>query len=193
MSGNAITTAAQERDWNALTEALTTAFLGLGYYAALEIALTRAHAFLPTWESHHPESTWAKGLLVWIVSYGVSPANLPQEAGLPHNSPGAANFQQALIDLARGAEKQTPLENRLRFLASAVSQVIVAELAAAWYADHPAAWAEQTAHGDDIEPNGLTVRQRIYLDFWDDPQTATRDTAAWLEVAAVVEQKSQGL
>jgi len=188
---NAIATHAPARDWAALTEALTNAFLSLDFYAALEIALTRAHAFIPTWESHHPEATWAKGLLVWIVSYGVAPANLPQEAGMPHSSPGAANFQQALIDLARGVEKQTPLENRLRFLASAVSQVIVAELAAAWYADHPEAWAEQSERGDELEPNGLTVRQRIYLDFWYDPQTAARDTAAWLEVAAAVEQKSR--
>ncbi len=186
-----IATLAPTRDWTALTEALTNAFLGLDYYAALEIALTRAHGFIPTWEAHQPEATWAKGLLVWIVSYGLAPANLPQEAGLPHNSPGAANFQQALIDLARGAEKQTPLENRLRFLASAVSQVIVAELAAAWYADHPDAWAEQVERGDEIEPSGLTVRQRIYLDFWYDPVTAERDTAAWLEIAAAVDKKAQ--
>lgn len=186
---NAIPTAAAARDWNTLTEALTTAFLGLDYYAALEIALTRAHAFIPTWEANHPDATWAKGLLVWIVSYGVAPANLPQEAGLPHHSPGAANFQQALIDLARGAEKQTPLENRLRFLANAVSQVLVAALAAAWYADHPDAWAEQHARGDAVEDSGLTVRQRIYLEFWYDPLTAARDTAAWLEIAAALERK----
>src|SRR6266545_784084 len=154
------------------------------FFAALEIAVTRAYNHLSVFEAANPDAGWARSLLVWITSYGAAPANLPQEAAMPHNNPGAANYIAAMIDVARSVERQTPLENRVRFLANVVSNVILAELSSAWYGDHPDAWEFQQNDGDEIdEETGLTVRQIIQAEFWMDDDTAARDRAAWLEVA----------
>jgi hypothetical protein len=176
--------AALERDWSRLQGALAEALGGLEYFAGLEIVLTLAHAHLPIFEAHHPEAGWARSLLVWMASYGVAPANLPAEASAPHPSPGAANFVLALIELARSAERQTPLENRVRFLANAISNLILADLATFWYAQHPDLWALQQEHGDELdEASGQPIRQQIYVRFWLDESVAARDTAAWMQIA----------
>jgi hypothetical protein len=185
--------AAEKREWSVLVDTLTRLFMAMEFFAALEIAVTRAYNHLPVFEAAHPDSGWARSLLVWITSYGAAPANLPQEAAMPHNSPGAANYIAALIDVARSVERQTPLENRVRFLANVVSNVILAELSASWYGDHPDAWEFQQNDGDEIDDEtGMTVRQIIQAEFWLDVETAARDTAAWLEVADAVQMKMEG-
>lgn len=190
---NALREAAAGRDWGSLGETLTRLFMALEFFAALEIVVTRAYNHLPIFEVAHPDSGWARGLVVWITSYGAAPANLPPDAAAPHPSPGAANFIAGLIDLARAMERLTPLENRVRFLANALSNVILAELAAAWYGDHPDAWASQQAEGDALdEETGVTVRQSIQAQFWLDTATTARDTAAWLAVADAIEAKARG-
>lgn len=159
-------------------------------YTALEIALTRLHDHAAIFERDHPGATWSRQLLVSVVSFGVAPGDLPPEASQPYNSPGAANFIAGLLDVVRGVEQRTPLENRLRFLASAVSNAILADLAAFWYGQHPDAWAQQQQQGDDLDPQtGLTIRQQIYARFWLDEAVAERDTAAWLGVADDIEKK----
>jgi hypothetical protein len=189
----ALRTAAERREWSELGDVLTRLFMGMEFFAALEIAVTRAYNHLPIFEAAHPESGWARSLLVWITSYGAAPANLPPDAAVPHNSPGAANFIAAMIDLARAMERQTPLENRVRFLTNVVSNVILAELAASWYGEHPDMWAMQQAHGDEVDPDtGATVRQGIYAQFWLDETTGLRDRAAWKEVADAIELKAGG-
>src|SRR6266540_4146643 len=132
----ALRDAAEGRDWGVLQDTLTRLLMSMEFFAGLEIALTRAYNYLPLFEAAHPESGWARSLLIWITSYGAAPANLPVEAGTPHNSPGAANFIAGLIDLTRGVERMTPLENRVRFIGNAISNVILAELAADWYGKH---------------------------------------------------------
>jgi hypothetical protein len=182
--------AAAGRDWGLLQDTLAGLLGAMEYFYGLEIALKRAYDFLPIFEQHHPQDGWARSLLVWLASYGVAPANLPVEAGQPHQSPGAANYVSALIELARSAERQTPLENRIRFLANAIGNLIVADLAAFWYSLHPDKWRLQQQHGDELDPaTGQTVRQGIYAHFWLDEVAAARDTAAWLSVAEAVERK----
>ncbi len=189
---NTLREAAQSRDWGAAQNALTRLFMALEFFSALEIVVTRAHNHLPTFEAAGVETGWARSLLVWITSYGAAPAELPPAAYHPPAAPGAANYASALFELARAMERMTPLENRLRFLANALGNVILAELAAAWYADHPDAWEEQQAHGDDVDPaTGQTVRAGIYAHFWLDDATAAQDVAAWLDVAEVVEKKHE--
>jgi hypothetical protein len=185
----ALREAAARRDWNDLQNALTRLFMGLDLYVVIELVVRRMGDYLPTFEAANPGADWARRLLVSVTSYGVAPGELPPEAGEPHPTPGAANFIMALLDLCRGLERKTPLENRIRFLANAVSNTILAELAAAWYGEHPDAWAEQQEHGEEIDSAaGVSVRQRIYAGFWLDDATAARDTAAWLQVADAVEK-----
>ncbi|HEX2908448.1 MAG TPA: hypothetical protein VHO69_16370 [Phototrophicaceae bacterium] len=189
----ALQIAAQDRDWGALLDTLMRLFLQLEYFSALEIALTRLHQHLAVFEAYHPEATWARQLLVSTVSFGVAPQTLPPEASQTYASPGSANFLAGLFDVVRGMERQTPLENRVRFVANAVSHTILADLAAFWYGQHPDAWAQQQAHGDDVNPQtGLTMRQEIYARFWLDDAVAARDTAAWLVVLADIEKKAGG-
>ncbi|MBI5668266.1 MAG: hypothetical protein HZC41_09690 [Chloroflexi bacterium] len=189
---NRLRNAARQRDWGALQDALTRLFMQLEFFTALEIALTRLHDHVPVFERDHPEATWARKLLVSVVSFGVAPNELPPEAGQPYASPGAANFLAGLFDLLRGVERRTPIENRARFLVSAVSNVILADLAAFWYGQHPDAWALQQQRGDEMDADtGLTVRQQIYAQFWLDDTVAQRDTAAWLALADDVEQKAK--
>jgi hypothetical protein len=182
--------AAQDRNYATLQGALESLLGSLDYFYGLQVALQQAEPVLPAFESAHPEATWARGLLVWLASYGVAPADLPHAAGLPHSSPGAANFISALIDLARSAERKTPLENRLRFLATAFTHLILADLAVYWYGENPDAWVLQQAHGDDLdEETGLPIRQALYQLFWLDEVVAARDTALWLKLAATLEDR----
>ena len=163
------------------------------YFAGLEIGLTRAHNHLPIFEQNHPEASWARALLVWMASYGAPPADLPMDAGLPHDSPGANNFVTALVELARSAERKTPYENRIRFLANAIGNLIVVDLAAYWYGENPDMWEFQQEHGSEIDDEtGEPISQTIYASFWLDEEVAARDSAAWLAVADQLEPKMKG-
>jgi hypothetical protein len=185
-------TAARRREWNELTTTLTRLFMQMEFYAALEIPLRRLHDHLPVFEQHHPEADWARKLLVSVVSFGVAPHALPPEASQPYNSPGSANFLAGVFDMVRSVERNTPVENRVRFAASAVSNAILADLAAFWYEQHPDSWQQQQQAGDLPDPqSGLTVRQQIYAQFWLDSAVAERDTAAWMQVADDIQQKAK--
>jgi hypothetical protein len=181
--------AAVGRDWGSLLDTLASLLRQMDYFYGLEMALKLAHHHLAVFEQQHPESGWARSLLVWLAAYGVAPANLPGEAGQPHQSPGAANYVSALLDLTRSAERQTPLENRIRFLANSIGSLIVADLAAFWYGQHPEMWDLQQQRGDEIDATGQTVRQGIYARFWLDEAVAERDTTAWLKVAEDIERR----
>jgi len=196
VEGNALArlrTAALERDWSVLQDTLAEALIVVEYFAGLEIGLTRAYGQLPNFEQNHPDASWARALLVWLASYGAPPADLPMDAGLPHNSPGANNFVTALVELARSAERKTPYENRIRFLANAIGNLIVADLAAYWYAENADMWEFQQIHGSEIDDEtGEPISQIVYASFWLDDDVAARDTAAWLNIAEQLERKMKG-
>jgi hypothetical protein len=190
---NHLRESAQAREWSESQIILTRLLLGLDFYAGLEIGLARAHAYLAVFEAHHPDAEWARQLLVGIVSYGTAPEMLPPAVYDSYPSPGAANFITAVMELVRSVERKTPLENRIRFLANALVNTILAELAAYWYDQHPAAWEDQLQRGDEHDPDsGLTVRQGIQARFWLDAEVARRDTTAWLELADAVAAKHTG-
>ena len=185
-------TAALERDWSVLQDTLADVLIEVDYFAGLEIGLKRAYEHLTIFEQAHPDSSWARALLVWLASYGAPPADLPMDAGLPHDSPGANNFVTALVELARSAERKTPYENRIRFLANAIGNLIVADLAAYWYGENADMWDFQQAHGSELdEETGQPISQIVYASFWLDDEVAARDTAAWLAIADQLEQKSR--
>jgi hypothetical protein len=190
---NRLRAAALERDWSVLQDTLAEVLGEVEYFTGLEIGLTRAHQHLAIFEQHHPDASWARALLVWMASYGAPPADLPMDAGLPHDSPGANNFVTALVELARSAERKTPYENRIRFLANAIGNLIVADLAAYWYGENPDMWEFQQLHGSEIDDEtGEPISQTIYASFWLDEEVAARDTAAWLAVADQLEPKMKG-
>ncbi len=190
---NRLRAAARERDWSVLQDTLADALGEVEYFAGLEIGLTRAHDHLPIFEQHHPDASWARALLVWLASYGAPPADLPMDAGLPHDSPGANNFVTALVELARSTERKTPYMNRIRFLANAIGNLIVADLAAYWYSENDDMWDFQQIHGSEIdEETGEPISQIVYASFWMDDEVAARDTAAWLAIADQLERKMKG-
>ena len=182
--------AAVERDWSVLQDTLADALGEVEYFVGLEIGLNRAHDHLTFFEQSHPDASWAGALLVWMASYGAPPADLPMDAGLPHDSPGANNFVTSLVELARSAERKTPYMNRIRFLANAIGNLIVADLAAYWYSQNDDMWDFQQAHGSEIdEETGEPISQTIYTSFWLDDEVAARDTAAWLTIADQIQRK----
>ena len=186
-------TAALERDWSVLQDTLADVLIEVDYFAGLEIGLKRAYEHLTIFEQAHPDSSWARALLVWLASYGAPPADLPMDAGLPHDSPGANNFVTALVELARSAERKTPYENRIRFLANAIGNLIVAELAAYWYGENADMWEFQQTRGSELdEETGQPISQIVYASFWLDDEVAARDTAAWLTIADQLERKMKG-
>ena len=190
---NRLRTAARERDWSVLQDTLADVLGEVEYFAGLEIGLTRAHDHLPIFEQHHPDASWARALLVWLASYGAPPADLPMDAGLAHDSPGANNFVTALVELARSTERKTPYMNRIRFLANAIGNLIVADLAAYWYSENDDMWDFQQIHGSEIdEETGEPIGQIVYASFWLDDEVAARDTAAWLTIADQLERKMKG-
>jgi len=183
-------TAALERNWSVLQDTLAEVLIEVDYFAGLEIGLKRAYEHLTIFEQVHPDASWARALLVWLASYGAPPADLPMDAGLPHDSPGANNFVTALVELARSAERKTPYENRIRFLANAIGNLIVADLAAYWYGENADMWEFQQAHGSELdEETGELISQIVYASFWLDDDVASRDTAAWLSIADQLESK----
>ena len=187
---NRLRAAALERDWSVLQDTLADALGEVEYFAGLEIGLTRAHDHLSIFEQAHPDASWARALLVWLASYGAPPADLPMDAGLPHDSPGANNYVTALVELARSAERKTPYENRIRFLANAIGNLIVSDLAAYWYAENDDMWDFQQLHGSEIdEETSEPISQIVYASFWLDDEVAARDSAAWLAIADQLERK----
>lgn len=183
--------AAHERDWFILQDALAEALGEAEYFTGLEIGLTRAHAHLPIFETAHPDASWARALLVWLASYGAPPADLPMDAGLPHASPGANNYVTALVELTRSAERKTPYINRIRFLANAIGNLIVADLAAYWYGENPDMWEFQQEHGGELDDEtGQPISQTVYAAFWLDDAVAERDTAAWLAIADALAKRA---
>lgn len=176
--------AAEQREQEKLQFLLKRLLQSLDYYLALAVPLERIQAFLPIFEGYYPEETWVRKLLLMITNYGKAPDNdisslaLEQRFGVA----GMGNFLKAVYDLNQAMQDSNTPEVRVGFMASAVVNSIMADLAEGWYGKHPKAW-ERVKAGQ--EPHASTIA----LTFWTDAQTVAADTAAWLAVADSLEAK----
>jgi hypothetical protein len=177
-------TAALQREQEKLQFLLKRLLQSLDYFMALAVPLERIQAFLPKFEGYYPEETWVRKLLLMVINYGKAPDNDIAALALEQSfsAAGMGNFLKAVYDLNQAMQDGNTPEVRIGFMASAVVNIIMAELAEAWYGKHPKAW-ERVRAGQ--EPHATTIA----LTFWTDSQTAERDTAAWLAVGDSIEAK----
>jgi hypothetical protein len=185
-------TAASERDAERTQYALKGLIGQLEYYAALALTLDVVYGFLDLFESYEPEATWVRPLLVQIASYGMAPDDQQAEAAVlaRHEGPGVANYMKAVYDTIQSMQKSHTPEARLSFLASAVVNTVMAEVAEAWYGEHIEEWERVRANTYDPQTQSYSDPDaaQIAVDFWTDAGTIALERASWLEIANRLER-----
>jgi hypothetical protein len=182
--------AAHGREWTALQDTLKRLLALIEPIPALEIPAARINTHLPRFEAYYPQATWVRELFMTVAAYASAPDQLPDHAVNQFPQPGCGNFVSAVLDLARAAQPRHTIFERYSFITSATANVILAELMDAYYSARPDEWQRLTGQADEIDPEtGLTVRQAQHMRFWLDDDVAQRDTAAWLAVADMTEEK----
>jgi len=185
--------AARDRNQEQMQYLLKRLLQDLSFFVALSIPLERIYSFLDIFESYYPEEEWVRKLVLAINSFGMPPDDRIVEIALeqPFNAPGIGNFVKAVYDATQAMQSRHTREARLGYIASAIVNTIMAELAESWYGDRVEDW--QRVRQNQYDPiNGEysdPVATEIAYQFWIDPQTAALDTGSWLEVADSIEQK----
>lgn len=178
--------AAESRNQPQLQFLVKRLLQGMDYYVALSLPLERLHVYLPTFERDYPDETWVRQMIIAIGAFGTAPDDNIATLALEQQfqKPGAANYLKAVFDVTQAMQEKHTGEARIGFMASAIVNVIMAELVEAWYGTNPKAWS--IVRENDYENKKA---QLIAYTFWSDERTAARDTAAWLTIADSIEQK----
>lgn len=177
--------ATDKRDQAQLQFYLKRLLQGLEYYIALAVPVERIRSFLPVFEAYYPDETWVRKLLLMINNYGKAPDNDIAEMALQHDfdAAGVGNYLKAVYDLTQAMhDKHTP-EARIGYMASAVVNANMAELAQAWYGEREKAWEQVRGNQEDEQA------KRIAYIFWTHPDTETLDKQVWFEIADSIEEK----
>lgn len=187
--------AAQERDAEQCQYLLKKLLQTLSYYAALAIVLERLHSFLDIFESYYPDETWVRKLLIATASFGTTPDDSAATLAMQQrfSAPGCGNYIKALYDLTQAMQAKHTGEARVGYLASAVVNTIMAELAEAWYGDQENLWERVRQNRYDPNTQQFTDPEatQIACAFWLADSTAALDTACWLDVVASIEKALQ--
>ncbi|MCA9912778.1 MAG: hypothetical protein KC496_05500 [Anaerolineae bacterium] len=187
--------AAQERDQYQLQFLLKRLLRGMEFYVALSVSMERASAFIDIFDSYYPGEPWVRQLLLAINAFGTKPDDTIAEAALSQkfSAPGAGNYLKAVYDITQAMNSNHTLDARIGFLASAVVNEIMAELAEAYYGDREDDWQRVRANTFDPETGEASDPDaaEIAYQFWIAPETATLDSGLWLEVADSIERKLQ--
>jgi hypothetical protein len=192
-----IRTAAQQRNHEQLQFMLKRLLQGLDFYVALTVPLERLYQLLDTFERYYPDEAWVRKLIIAIGAYGTAPDDSIAEMALHQRftAPGMGNYLKAVYDVTQAMQDKHTSEARISFMASAVVNSVMAELAEAWYGKYPAAWekvrqSEQNPEtGEYTDPKATTIAYT----FWMSAETAQRDTEIWLAIAANIEAKYKRL
>lgn len=189
--------AAQERNQEELQFLIKLLLQDLSYYVALSVPLERIYKFLDIFESYYPQEEWVRKLILAINSFGMAPDDTIIEMALqqPFEAPGMGNFIKAVYDTIQAMQDRHTNEARLGYIASAIVNIIMAELAEAWYGERLEQWKRVRGNqydpltGSYTDPEATEIAYR----FWVDPTTAALDTASWLEITDSVEQRLKRL
>lgn len=178
--------AAHERNQQQVQFLVKRLLQGIDYYMALSVPLECIHAYLPKFERDYPDETWVRQMIIAIGAFGTAPDDQIAAIALEQQfqKPGAANFVKAIYDVTQAMQEKHTGEARIGFMASAIVNVIMAQLVEAWYGTNPKAWA--VVRENDYESKKA---QLVAYTFWSDEHTAQRDTSAWLTVADSIEHK----
>ncbi|MCA9895304.1 MAG: hypothetical protein KC615_20110 [Anaerolineae bacterium] len=183
--------AAQERNQEQLQFYAKRLLMALPYYYALAVVTEPLTQFLPRFEAIYPNESWIRQLLLMINAYGASPEDVVAEMALQQSfdAPGAMNFIKAIYDLTQAMQEKHTSEARIGFMTSALVNVIMADLADAWYSERPYAWERVRRNqldpvtGDYSDPEATQMAYR----FWVDDSTVERERLSWLAIAAHIE------
>ena len=185
--------AAAERNQEQLQFLLKRLLQSLNFFVALSVPVERLYNLLPTFERYYPDETWVRKLIVAIGAYGVAPDDTVAEMALQQSftAPGMANYVKAVYDATQAMQDKHTPEARISFMASAVVNSVMAELADAWYGKYPSAWEKVRQSQQNPETGAYTdpKANTIVYTFWMSPETAERDTAIWLGIANNIEAK----
>lgn len=194
---NDLRLAAQQRDQMQLQFLLKRLLRGMEFYVALSVPVERAAGYIDIFESYYPDETWVRQLLLAINAFGTKPDDSIAEAALSQQftAPGAGNFLKSVYDITQAMNNTHTLDARVGFLASAVVNEIMAELAEAYYGEREEDWRRVRANQFDAETGEASDpgAADIAYQFWIAPETAALDTGSWLAVAASIEQKLRRL
>lgn len=185
---DALRTAAQGRDWTPLQDTLKRLLARLEPLPALEVPATQIQAFLPRFETYYPDAGWVRQLALTVISYGSAPKDLPEQAVNQFPSPGCGNFVRGVLDLGRAVQDQYSIFERYSHATNATANTVLADLMDFYYHDHLDEWAH--VNEPDTVPD---VRQRLYARFWLNEAVAARDTATWLAIADLLDQRLRDL
>ncbi|MGB7339671.1 MAG: hypothetical protein WBC91_12325 [Phototrophicaceae bacterium] len=177
--------AAEARNQEQLQFLLKRLLQRMEYYVALTVPLERIRAFLPIFETHYPDETWVRQLLLMINNYGKAPENDISEMALQQDFDvaGVGNFLKAVFDLTQAMHDKHTSEARIGFMASAVVNATMAELVYNWYGERDKAWRL-------VQDNqGTEQANRIAYTFWTHPDTVALDKQHWHDLADSIEQK----
>lgn len=184
--------AAQSRDAEQCQFLLKKLLQMLSYYAALSIVLERLYHFLDIFESYYPNETWVRKLLIATASFGTTPDDSIAEMAMQQafRAPGAGNYMKAIYDFTQAMQTKHTGEARLGYMASAIVNAIMAELAEAWYGEQEEAWERVRQNRYDPITQQFTDPEatQIAYAFWTDDSTAALDSACWLEVVTSIEK-----
>ena len=184
--------AATDRDAERTQYALKLLLGQLEYYAALAVTLEVVYGFLDLFESYEPDATWVRSALVQIASYGMAPDDQQAEAAVleRHEGPGIANYMKAVYDAIQSMQKSHTPEARLSFLASAIVNTVMAEVAEAWYGERLEDWERVRANTYDPETQSYSDPDsaQIVYDFWTDEGTIALERSSWHEIANRLER-----
>jgi len=188
----ALRLAAEKREHDQAQFLLKRLLQQLDFLVALAVSIERAQAYLLTFERQYPTETWARTLLLGIVSFGQAPDDRIAQMALSQDfgEPGAMNFLKALYDITQAMQSKYSGQARVGFMVSAVVNANMAELVQHWYADRPTEWAR--VRQDQLSASGGTTdpeAERIALQFWLDEDIALLDEDGWMLVADSVEAK----
>jgi hypothetical protein len=189
--------AAYERNQQQLQFLLKRLLQSLNYYTALSVPLDSIRNFLEIFEDYYPEETWVRKLLLSINMYGLAPSEAVAEMALQQSFTiaGTGNFLKAVYDLTQAMQDKHTPEARIGFMASAVVNAIMAQLAEAWYGKRDKAWEGIRGSQHDLTTGEYVDEKasRIAYTFWIHPDTAKMDTETWLALADNIEGKLKRL
>lgn len=185
--------AAQERNQEQVQYTLKRLLQAMDYYVALSVPLERLQWFLDIFESYYPEESWVRKLLLMINTFGTPPETTIPEAALQEtfSAPGAANYVKAVFDLTQAMQDKHSPEARIGYLASAVVNSIMAELAEAWYGEREQDWQRVRGNHYDAQTGTYSDPEamQIAYAFWTDEATAALDRGCWTDIANSIEKK----
>lgn len=183
--------AIQERNQEQMQFYAKRLLMTLPYYYSLAVVTEPLATFLPRFEALYPDESWIRQLLLAINSYGTSPEDVVAEMAMQHKfeAPGAMNYIKAIYDLTQGMQQSHTGEARIGFLTSALVNVVMADLADAWYSERPYAW--ERVRSNQLDPatgqySDAEATQMAYQ-FWVDESTVERERLAWLAIASHIE------